>query len=331
FTSACTTWCTVPSPPAATNNRCPSAVRARTSAAMSVSDVRRTTSSPISPAAETSASASLSARRIPDEVLKNSNPFGVGNFRLREWRSVDLMKRLAFLISVLPFLVLPLRAADAPKDCSLCVGAVSDLTVAPATPVPLLVRVGENDLATAGAAFDTFSPEQRRKTTVIVSYAFDKSADPLQEVEKHTKAIVDWARTRGPFQSFGVSFDAPSAEVAEYAIKRLAVSAQGLNVAGRIVAEGQGPSAYYDEILVPASRVAETLKWIAENDPSKKIIATVDAQSPNAFFDLAQALANGATRAYLTRGADVPSAQDDFAALANFNLMLAGDWAYDST
>jgi len=241
------------------------------------------------------------------------------------------MKRLAFLISVLPFLVLPLRAADAPKDCSLCVGAVSDLTVAPATPVPLLVRVGENDLATAGAAFDTFSPEQRRKTTVIVSYAFDKSADPLQEVEKHTKAIVDWARTRGPFQSFGVSFDAPSAEVAEYAIKRLAVSAQGLNVAGRIVAEGQGPSAYYDEILVPASRVAETLKWIAENDPSKKIIATVDAQSPNAFFDLAQALANGATRAYLTRGADVPSAQDDFAALANFNLMLAGDWAYDST
>jgi hypothetical protein len=253
------------------------------------------------------------------------------------------MKRLAFILSVLPFLVLPLQAADAPKECALCVGAVSDLTVTPATPVPLLIRLRQDDLATAGTALDAFSPEQRRKTTLIVSYVIDKTTDPLQQVEQQTKAIVDWARTRGPFQAFGVSFDAPTADVAAYAIKRLAVTAQGLNVADKIIVapvEGQAPSpvpdtnrqagapvaplAYYDEILVDASQVADTLKWVAENDPSKKIIATVNPESPNAFFDLAQALANGATRAYL-------SGPSDPMALANFNRMLAGDWAYDST
>jgi len=234
------------------------------------------------------------------------------------------MKRLAFLFSVVPFLALPLRAADAPKECTLCVGAVSDLTAVPATPVPLLVRLNESDLATAGTALDALTPEQRRKTTVIVSYAIDKTLDPLQEVETHTKTIVDWARTRGPFQSFGIALDAPNADVAAYAIKRLSVTAQGLNVANRIVTTGQGPAAYYDEILTDAAHVAETLKWVAENDPSKKIIATVDATSPNPFFDLAQALANGATRAYLNGPADFP-------ALANLNRMFAGDWAYDST
>jgi hypothetical protein len=158
------------------------------------------------------------------------------------------MKRLAFLISVLPFLVLPLHAAESPKECSLCVGAVSDLNTVPATPVPLLVRVRETELATAGPALDALSPEQRRKTSVIVSYTLDKTADPLQEVETHTKAIVDWARTRGPFQSFGLSLDAPSADVAAYAIKRLAVTAQGLNVSDRIVVERpqEGAAAYYD-------------------------------------------------------------------------------------
>src|SRR3954452_11370692 len=239
------------------------------------------------------------------------------------------MKRLAFIFSVVPFLVLPVFAAAAPaKECTLCVGAVSDLTTTPATAVPLLVRVPETGLATAGSALDTLSPEQRRKTTVIVSYVIDKTADPLQEVETHTKTIVDWARTRGPFQSFGVSFEAPNKDVADYAIKRLAVTAQGLNVADKIVTDGQAPAAYYDEILVDASRVADTLKWIAENDPSKKIVATVDPQSPNAFFDLAQALANGAPRASLNVGqAPSPVLQ----ALANFNRMFGGDWAYDST
>jgi hypothetical protein len=209
-----------------------------------------------------------------------------------------LMKRLAFLISVLPFLVVPFvqpLRADTPKECTLCVGAVSDLNAVPATPVPLLVRLRESDLATAGPALDALSPEQRRKTTVIVSYVIDKTLDPLQEVETHTKTIVDWARTRGPFQSFGIALDAPNADVAAYALKRLSVTAQGLNVANKIV-EAQAPSPVTDR----------------------------QATSPNPFFDLAQALANGATRAYLTGPADFP-------ALANLNQMFAGDWAYDST
>src|ERR1041385_6380072 len=149
------------------------------------------------------------------------------------------MKRLSILLCVVPFLMLPVWAADAPaKECTLCVGAVSDLSTTPATPVPLLVRVRETDLATAGSALDALSPEQRRKTTVVVSYAIIQASDPLLEVETHTKAIVDWARTRGPFQSFGVSLEAPNKEVADYAIKRLAVTAQGLNVADKIVTEG---------------------------------------------------------------------------------------------
>ncbi len=237
------------------------------------------------------------------------------------------MKRLALSLLILPLLALSATAADAPKECSLCTGAVSDLALVPATPVPLLVRVDENDLAKAGAALDALSPEQRRKTTVIVSYSLDRTADPLQEVERHTKLIVDWARTRGPLQSFGVTLDAPNADVAAYAIKRLAVSAQGLNVADRIVVSGEpleAASAYFDEILTDAPNVAATMKWIAEKDPSKKIIATVTPQSPNAFFDAAQAFAAGATRVFLAGAADP-------AALANFNRMFAGDWAYDST
>src|SRR5205085_4409609 len=47
---------------------------------------------------------------------------------------------------------------------------------------------------------------------------------------------------------------------------------------------------------------------------------------PNAFFDLARALADGATRAYTTR-----PAAEEAAALANFNSAFAGDWAFDST
>src|SRR5262249_50798346 len=49
-------------------------------------------------------------------------------------------------------------------------------------------------------------------------------------------------------------------------------------------------------------------------------------QSPNSLFDLAQALADGASRAYLTRPAG-----DDAPAIANFNRAFIGDWAFDST
>jgi hypothetical protein len=256
------------------------------------------------------------------------------------------MKRFAIVLTALQLFVLTAAAAEAPKECTLCVGAVSDLSLAPvsATPVPLLVRVRQQDLATAGGALDALSPQQRRKTAVIVSYALDPSLDPLTEVETHTATIVDWARTRGPFEAFGVDVGGARPDVAAYAIKRLAVTAQGLNIADRILVSGVGQapspvrpegqagapvlhdaSAYIDEVLVDAKDVKPTLAWLAEHDPSKKIAAVVAAQSPNALFDLAQALADGATRAYLEGG------ETGVSALQAFNQALAGDWAYDST
>ena len=72
--------------------------------------------------------------------------------------------------------------------------------------------------------------------------------------------------------------------------------------------------------------MAKTTAWILEKEPSKKLYAVVDPQSPNSFFDLARAFADGATRAYVGRPAG-----DDAAALANFNRAFVGDWAFDST
>src|SRR5205807_6090866 len=87
-----------------------------------------------------------------------------------------------------------------------------------------------------------------------------------------------------------------------------------------------GALTYVDAILVADADVKKTASWIAEKEPSKKLYAIVDPQSPNSFFDLAQALANGATRAYLAR-----PAADDAPALANINHAFIGDWAFDAT
>src|SRR4029077_5916938 len=122
-----------------------------------------------------------------------------------------------------------------------------------------------------------------------------------------------------------------------YAIKQLAVNAQGLNVATRVILPAMsiddlsklydtGAFAYVDALLVDAAQVSKTAAWIAEKDPAKKIFALVQPQSPNSFYDLARALADGATRAYQTQ-----TAPDDLVAMANFNRALIGDYAFDST
>src|SRR5438874_8085697 len=94
------------------------------------------------------------------------------------------MKRIALLLALQVF-VLSLAAAEAPKECALCVGAVSDLQVAPTTPVPLLVRLRLDDFATAGAALDAMPPAVRAKISIIVSYAVDRDKDPMADVETH--------------------------------------------------------------------------------------------------------------------------------------------------
>ncbi|MFP5245815.1 MAG: hypothetical protein ACLGH0_03900, partial [Thermoanaerobaculia bacterium] len=173
----------------------------------------------------------------------------------------------------------------------------------------------------------TFTPSNASDVAVLIEY----QASSIDEVESRTQQIIDWARSRGPFDSLGITIPNASAELAAYAIKRLAVSAQGQGVAKRIITAGAlaplfdaGANAYFDAVVVDAGEVANTFAFIMERDPAKKIFAVVPVTSPNALFDLGQALANGATRAYAS-GTTNPQA------LAQFNRAMTGDWAYDST
>ena len=243
-----------------------------------------------------------------------------------------------FLAATLSLLALPLLAADAPKECTLCVGAVTDLATAPATPVPLVARIRQDDLTAAGAALDAMTPETRAKMAIVVGYTVDASKDPLLDIEGHTKAIIDWARAHGPFDALGIAVDGADAAQSAYAIKRLAVTAQGQNAAARFVLPqtsiddlnklaDAGALPYVDVLLVDAANVKPVGAWVIEKDPAKKLWAIVPPQSPNAFFDLARALADGATRAYLSQAPDA----DTLAALAAFNRALVGEYAYDAT
>ena len=247
------------------------------------------------------------------------------------------MKKVATLIAVLQVLVLSAFAADTPKECALCVGAVSTLQSAPSATIPVLVQISENDLAAASPALDALTPAQRAKTTVVVSYAVVTDKDPLLDVESHTKSIVEWARLHGPFEALGVDPTAPSSEVSAYAIKRLAVTAQGQNVATRIALPARsagdltalldaGAMSYADVLLVEAASVKQIADWTAEKDPAKKIYAIVTPAGANSLYDLAETFTRGATRAYAT-GATA----DDQIAFANFNTAFTGDYAFDST
>src|SRR5437764_7587965 len=218
----------VPSPPAAMKRRCPSRRRSRISEMQSSSRVTWTTSSPASEAHCSSAESSDGAIFTPDDGLKNMTPlvFRSGNFGSGRGVCKTSMKRIAFLLALQVF-VLPLAAAEPPKECALCAGAVSDLQVAPAAPVPLLVKLRQEDLAAAGTALDAMPPAVRAKISIIVSYAAESGKDPMAEVETHTQAIVDWAKQHGPFEGLGVDVANVDATVGGYAIKRLAVTAQG--------------------------------------------------------------------------------------------------------
>ncbi|HJQ41342.1 MAG TPA: hypothetical protein VKB93_29730 [Thermoanaerobaculia bacterium] len=230
------------------------------------------------------------------------------------------MRKLALALVLLQFFVLPLSAADAPKECTLCVGVVAP----DGAGVPTLTRVAETDLA-------TYAPTRPADITLVVEYTIDPQKDGLLQVEEHTKTIIDWARAHGPFDSLGVTVSTSDPATAAYAVKRLAVTAQGLDVAKRIVVTSgvkelfdNGAGGYFDAVVVYAEQVAGTLALLAENDPSKKIFAVVAVESPNALFDLARVFGTGATRAYANGPADATS-------LAQFNKSMTGDWAFDST
>ena len=236
------------------------------------------------------------------------------------------MKKAAISLVLLQVFVLSARAAE-PKECSFCAGAVADLKTPPAASatvsIPLLAEVSLDDLA----SLDALTPAQRAKTVILIRYALDKDKEPLTSVEDRTKQIVEWAKTRGPFDAIGVRVDGADDATAAYAIKRLAVLAQGLNIASKIAASSTPPVSalpYVDALVTDDP--ARTAAWAAENDPSKKVWAIVAPQSPNVFFDVARAYAAGAVRAYLR-----DAGGDTLNAIASLNRAFTGDWAYDST
>ncbi len=247
------------------------------------------------------------------------------------------MKRLVILIAI-HVIALSSFAADSPKECTLCVGAVSGLTAPPTATVPLLVETTVNDLANLAQPMDALTPQQRAKTVLVVRYSTEEGKDPLLDVESKTATIVEWARLHGPFDALAAVVANNDPAVVSYAIKRLAVTAQGANAAGRIAVAHMpfdqlkglfehGAQSYFDALIVDGQDVQPTAAWLMTNDPAKKIYAVVTATSPNAMFDLAQALSQGATRAYLNSAGESPS----YAALASFNQALSGDFAFDST
>jgi hypothetical protein len=230
------------------------------------------------------------------------------------------MRKLALALAVL--LQFPALAAfaapEAAKECTFCVGLATSESPGGLT----LARVSIADLA-------TFAPAEPRNASVVVEY----TAADLAAVEQQTKIIIDWAKAHGPFDSLGVSLPGADATLTAYAVKRLSVSAQGQAVASRIVMPrsgnlgelfDNGANAYFDALVVDAPQVAETAAWLAERDPAKRIFAVVPVTSPNALFDLGQAFAAGATRAYASGPAKPES-------LMQFNRSMTGDWAYDAT
>ena len=243
------------------------------------------------------------------------------------------MKRLAVLIAA-QLIALSAAAADAPKSCSLCVGAVADLSRPLATNAPLLVETTLDGLPALSPVLDALTPEQRRNVSLSVRYTVE-GTDALMDVEQKTKSIIQWAQAHGPLDSLGVDARHSDPAIVAYAVKRLSVLAQGENVARSIVLarmpfqdvktlHENGANAYFDALLVDGANVAATAAWLLENDPVKKIYAVVAPQSPNPMYDLAQALSQGATRAYFA-GPVNPDA------LANVNAAFTGDFAFDAT
>jgi hypothetical protein len=241
------------------------------------------------------------------------------------------MKRAAILVALLA-VTSPLLAVPDVRECSICVGAVVNELKPVATAVPQLIRTTADDLS--ALSFEGVPVDQRKRFVVQLSFPLGGD-DPLARADERAQSIVEWARANGPFDAlvFDIQHDDPA--VVAYAVKRLAVIAQGLGVARRLALAPMpeaklaslfehGAQAYFDAWLVAGADVQNAAAWLAANDPAKRLLAVVTPASPNPLFDAARALADGASLAFL-EGASDP------AAIANINVALGGDFAFDST
>lgn len=221
------------------------------------------------------------------------------------------------------------------SECTLCGGVVADMSAPPAVEVPLLLNPRFEDLAGVSAYLAPVGPSQKKRTTVVVTVALDELDDALPKVEDRVGNIVEWASANGPFKSLGLRVTGVDASVEGYAIKRLAVMAQGLELAENIIAGpmtlsrleeifATGAQAYFDELITDGA-VEETVAWIVEHDPSKRISAIVPAASANPAYDIASALSRGAIKAWVM----APNEERLFRSIHSVNRQLAGDFSPD--
>jgi hypothetical protein len=248
------------------------------------------------------------------------------------------MKKALIAVALLQVLVRVAAAAPVSTECSLCFGVVTDMKIAPLAPVNLLLLTSRAGLPDAARYVADLPVSARKKTAVLVTYRLEGTGQPLDQIEENTRAILDWAQRNGPLDAIGADLEGAPADQRAYAIKRLSVTAQGLGITSTIMAHASstadlpplyeaGAQAYFDQLVVDGPAVAEFSKWLAANDPVKKIIAVVTPESPNSFFDLASALARGATRAYLKQ----PNTAEELTAVSNVNRALGGDYAFDGS
>ena len=241
------------------------------------------------------------------------------------------MKRVAFVFA-LQLIAVVAMATPAASTCNLCVGIAGSQVTTSAEPVPQLIRASAIDLG--AVSLDGVPPEQRRKTVVQIEFSIGND-DPLIDADAKARSVIEWAQKNGPFDALALDIRHDDAAVAAYAIKRVAVVAQGLNVASRFALAPtpldrleklfeHGAQAYFDALVVPGPEVQATAAWLAERDPAKKIFALATPSSANPLYEAARALADGATLAFI-EGAVDPSA------IASINRALAGDYAFDST
>jgi len=188
------------------------------------------------------------------------------------------MRKLAFLIALLQFLVLTAAAAETtPKTCTLCVGAVIQADAMPVSKFPMYVP----DVTLVGPSLHETHPDMVGHMIALAPIHIGEG-DPLTQIEAQTTTLVAWAKTHGPFYAFGTTVPTTDPVAAAYAIKRLSVTTQGLGIAKKIVLgptpldqleklyeAGAGP--YFDAIVVNGPDVAATFQWFNEKDPVKQI------------------------------------------------------------
>ena len=221
------------------------------------------------------------------------------------------------------------------SECTICGGVVSDMTVSPPVEVPLLLSPRFEDLGGVAGYLAPMTAAQKKKTTVMITVALDELDDAIPKVEGRVQNIVEWATANGPFKSLGLRVTGVDATVEGYAIKRLAVTAQGLNLADNVIAGPMtlsrleeiyqtGAEAYFDELITEGA-VAETVAWIVERDPSKRVSAIVPAEAANPAWDIASALSSGAIKAWV----EAPNEEPLFRSINAVNRQLAGDFSPD--